>query len=95
MSKKSDTNGVNPVNIGPVVSASHLATGAMPSMSEMEFAMTVVHNAFSRWMVRCMTAVGYAGMAPIDVLVLHSVKILCRRASLVTETLKYFLITHV
>ncbi len=73
MGKKSDTNGVIPVDIGPVVSASHLASGAMPSISEMEFALTVVNNAFSRWMVRCMTAVGYAGMAPVDVLVLHSV----------------------
>jgi len=73
MGEKSDTKGIYPIDIGPVVSASHLASGAMPSMSEMEFALTVVNNAFSRWMVRCMTAVGYAGMAPVDVLVLHSV----------------------
>lgn len=70
---KSGTNNTISADIGPVVSASHLASGAMPSMSEMEFALTVVNNAFSRWMVRCMTAVGHAGMAPVDVLVLHSV----------------------
>ncbi len=73
MSKPSDKSSSATLDIGPVVSASHLATGAMPAMSEMEFALTVVHNAFSRWMVRCMTAIGYAGMAPVDVLILHSV----------------------
>ncbi len=60
-------------DIGPVVSASHLASGAMPAMSEMEFALTVVNNAFSRWMVRCTQATGYPGLAPVDILILHSV----------------------
>lgn len=70
--KMSDKTGTK-TGIGPVVSASHLASGAMPAMSEMEFALTVVNNAFSRWMVRCMTAVGYPGLTPVDVLILHSV----------------------
>jgi len=73
MSKKSDQIPTSKIDIGPVVSASHLASGAMPAMSEMEFALTVVNNAFSRWMVRCTTAIGIPGLAPVDVLILHSV----------------------
>ena len=59
--------------IGPVVSAAHLADGAMPSLSELEFAMTVAANAFQRWMVRCMTATGVSGLQPTDVQILHTV----------------------
>ena len=59
--------------VGPVVSASHLADGAMPSLSELEFAMTVASNAFQRWMVRCMTAAGVPGLQPTDVQILHTV----------------------
>ena len=58
--------------IGPVVSAAHLADGAMPPLSEMEFALTVLGNAFQRWTVRCMAAAGIAGLAPLDVLILHA-----------------------
>lgn len=59
--------------IGPVVSSAHLADGALPSLSEMEFAMTVASNAFQRWMVRCMAAAGVSGLQPIDVQILHTV----------------------
>ena len=38
--------------VGPVVSAAHLAAGAMPALSEIEFAMTVMSHSFERWMVR-------------------------------------------
>ena len=31
--------------IGPVVAASHLASGAMPALSEVEFALTMMVNA--------------------------------------------------
>lgn len=58
--------------IGPIVSAAHLADGAVPELSELEFALTVLGNAFQRWTVRCMAAAGIAGLAPIDVLVLHA-----------------------
>ena len=58
--------------IGPVVSAAHLADGAMPPLSELEFGLTVLGNAFQRWSVRCMAAAGVPGLAPIDVLVLHA-----------------------
>ncbi|WP_321502321.1 winged helix DNA-binding protein [Breoghania sp.] len=59
--------------IGPVVSSAHLAAGAMPALSEIEFAVTMMVNAYHRWMVRAMTAAGEPGMAPLDVMVLHSV----------------------
>ena len=59
-------------SVGPVVSAAHLAEGTMPSLSEMEFALTVLGNAFQRWTVRCMGAAGVPGLAPLDVLILHA-----------------------
>ena len=59
-------------SIGPVVSAAHLADGAMPALSEVEFALTVLSNAFQRWIVRCMNASGVPVVATIDVLVLHA-----------------------
>ena len=59
--------------IGPIVSSAHLADGALPALSELEFGLILAGNAFDRWMVRCMTAAGEPGCAPIDVLVLHSV----------------------
>jgi predicted MarR family transcription regulator len=60
-------------DIGPIVSSSHLASGDMPSLSEMEYALTVANHAFSRWMVRCMSASGLSGLAPLEVQILHSV----------------------
>lgn len=59
--------------IGPIVSASHLASGAMPALSEIEFAVTMMVNAYQRWMVRCMAAAGVPAMSPLEVQVLHQV----------------------
>ena len=59
--------------IGPIVSSAHLATGAMPALSEIEFAVTLANNAFQRWIVRCMAAAGEAELGGLDVLVLHMV----------------------
>lgn len=59
--------------IGPVVSSAHLANSALPEASEMEFALTMANNAFHRWMTRCMAAAGEAGMAPLEILILHLV----------------------
>lgn len=67
------TNKTSHAPIGPVVSAAHLASGAMPALSEIEFAVTMMVNAYHRWMVRGMAAGGSEGMGPLDVLVLHSV----------------------
>ena len=69
-----DSDNADPVaTVGPVVSAAHLAAGAVPELSELEFALTVAGNAFQRWMVHCMTAAGVPGLSPIDVQILHAV----------------------
>lgn len=58
----------------PVVSSAHLAAGASPGLSEVEFGMMLAMRAYERWMVRCMAAAGVAGLSPLDVLVLHTVR---------------------
>ncbi|CAN7273681.1 winged helix DNA-binding protein [Bosea sp. LjRoot90] len=60
-------------DLGPIVSSGHLASGAMPALSEFEFALTMTVNAFHRWMLRAMTAAGVPELTPMDVLVLHNV----------------------
>lgn len=62
-----------PDDLGPIVSSGHLAAGAMPALSEFEFAMNMTVHAFQRWMVRCMAASGVPDLSPLDVLVLHNV----------------------
>jgi predicted MarR family transcription regulator len=59
-------------SFGPIVSSAHLADGALPALSELEFGLILSGHAFERWMVRCMTAAGEPGLTAIDVLVLHS-----------------------
>jgi len=59
--------------LGPIVSSGHLASGAMPVLSEVEFGMIMLNHAFGRWMVRCMTAAGVPDLSPLDVLILHNV----------------------
>jgi predicted MarR family transcription regulator len=56
-----------------IVSSSHLAESAIPELSEFEYGLIVVGNAFNRWVARCMAAAGLPGLAPMDVLVLHHV----------------------
>ena len=58
----------------PVVSSAHLAAGASPGLSEVEFGLILAGHGFSRWMVRCMAAAGRPGMSPIEVLILHTVR---------------------
>ena len=59
--------------IGPVVSSAHLATGALPALSEVEFGLIMASNAFNRWIVRCMGAAGWPDLSALDVLILHTV----------------------
>jgi predicted MarR family transcription regulator len=59
--------------LGPIVSSAHLASGAMPVLSELEFGMILLDHAFERWMVRCMAAAGVPDLSPLDVLVLHTI----------------------
>jgi len=60
-------------SIGPVVSAAHLASGALPTISEAEYAIFLTANGLQRWLVRCMAAAGVPGLTAMDVQVLHSV----------------------
>ena len=57
----------------PIVSSAHLAAGALPSLSELEFGLILLGHAFDRWMVRCMAAAGVPDLSPLDVLVVHTV----------------------
>jgi predicted MarR family transcription regulator len=59
--------------LGPIVSSGHLASGAMPSLSEFEFGLIIASHAFERWMVRCAAAAGVPNLSALDVLVLHNV----------------------
>lgn len=57
----------------PIVTSAHLATEAGWPLSELEFGLIIASNAFSRWMVRCMSAAGATDLSPLDILVLHNV----------------------
>ncbi|MDB5375052.1 MAG: hypothetical protein JWP04_3694 [Belnapia sp.] len=57
----------------PVVSSAHLAAGASPALSEVEYGMIVAGHAFQRWMVLCAAAAGAPGLSPTEVLILHTV----------------------
>ena len=57
----------------PIVSSSHLASGRSAELSEFEFGMIIAGNAFNRWAVRCISAVGVKDMTITDVLVLHHI----------------------
>lgn len=70
---KESTVPAPPNHLGPIVSSGHLASGAMPTLSEFEFGMTMTVHAFNRWMVRCMAAAGVPDLSPLDVLTLHNV----------------------
>lgn len=69
-SKKQPNKTASPHHI---VSSEHLASEQGWQLSELEYGMIMAFNAFSRWMERCMTAVGYNDFKPLDVLVLHNV----------------------
>ncbi len=56
-----------------IVSSRHLATEEGWPLSEVEFGLTVVYNAFQKWIVRCAVAAGQPDLSAMDVLVLHNV----------------------
>ncbi|WP_313197865.1 winged helix DNA-binding protein [Rhizobium sp.] len=60
-------------SLGPIVSSEHLASGALPALSEIEFGLVMLNHAFSRWMVRCMAAAGVPDLSPVDILILHNI----------------------
>ena len=57
----------------PIVSSEHLTSPDSWQLSEFEYGMIIAHHAFTRWMVRCMSAAGYQDFSALDVLVLHNV----------------------
>ena len=69
--RQAERSGEKPV--GPVVSSAHLAAGAMPALSELEFGLILLGHAFERWIVRCMAAAGMPDLSPLDVLVVHTI----------------------
>ena len=56
-----------------IVSSAHLADGAMPALSELEFSLTLVATAYQRWIARCALAAGVQ-LSPLEVLILHTVR---------------------
>ena len=56
-----------------IVSSRHLATEEGWALSEVEFGLTVLHNAFHMWIERCSAAAGAVELSAIDMLVLHNV----------------------
>lgn len=56
-----------------IVSSAHLVSPRSKELSEFEFGLIVSNNAFSRWIVHCMSAAGLRELTPLDVLVLHHV----------------------
>jgi len=59
--------------VPPIVSSQHLASAEGWRLSEFEYGLIIAHNAFSRWMTRCMAACGYPDFSPLEVLALHNV----------------------
>ena len=59
--------------VGSIVSSAHLADGALPALSELEFGLNMIGHAYHRWMIRCMAAAGVPDLSALDVLVLHHV----------------------
>lgn len=56
-----------------IVSSAHLADGAAPALSELEFSLTLAATAYQRWIARCALAAGMP-LSPIEVLILHTVR---------------------
>jgi predicted MarR family transcription regulator len=56
-----------------IVSSAHLMSPQSAELSEFEYGLIVSNNAFSRWIVHCMSAAGLRELTPLDVLVLHHV----------------------
>ena len=66
---------INTENDGnvPIVSSSHLVTDGSASLSEFEYALTMVNNAFHRWMLSSAQACELDNMSPLDILVIHNI----------------------
>jgi predicted MarR family transcription regulator len=65
-----------------IVSSEHLVSETSVELSEFEYGLIMVSNAFNRWMVRCMAAAGGKDMTAIEVSLLHHVSHRERRKKL-------------
>lgn len=65
-----------------IVSSAHLVSARSAELSELEFGLNMVANAYQRWMVRCMAAAGVTDLGALDVQVLHLVNHRERRKKL-------------
>ncbi|MGH1486922.1 MAG: winged helix DNA-binding protein [Cellvibrionaceae bacterium] len=54
-----------------IVSSDQLLSEKSVELSEFEYGLIISWHAFSRWLVRCMSAAGMQDLTPIDILVLH------------------------
>ncbi|MGX9417724.1 winged helix DNA-binding protein [Vibrio sp. WJH972] len=57
----------------PIVSSSHLASNEAMALSEFEYALTMMHNAFQRWTQSCSSTAGMPELSPLDILVVHNI----------------------
>jgi len=57
----------------PILASAHLADSELPELSELEFSLSLVSQAYNRWIVRCAAAAG-AQLSPLEVLILHAVR---------------------
>lgn len=60
--------------LGPIVSSAHLAAGRSPALSELEYGLILASHAFTRWILRCMAAVGYPNLSSTEILILNTVR---------------------
>ncbi len=57
----------------PIVSSAHLASENAMTLSEFEYALTMVNNAFQRWMQSCSATSGIPELSSLDILVVHNI----------------------
>lgn len=70
---KAAADSMQPVVPRLFVSSAHLVSPRSQELSEFEFGLILVSNAFMRWVVRCMAAAGLKDLTPLDVLLMHHV----------------------
>ncbi len=56
-----------------IVSSSHLVSDECPELSEFEYGLTMMNNAFLRWMQLCARAVGSTELSSLDIQVIHNI----------------------
>jgi len=56
-----------------IVSSDHLVSEKSAELSEFEYVLIMAGNAFDRWMMRCMSAIGAKEMTAVEVSLLHHV----------------------